>query len=128
MDSFQKCNLKYHFFTALGTVIKCPNNTGSAWEMIQLKKLYFLQSIYFQCTQNWCCLKMLLWRHLKGLQCCNIAILQMFQIFLWNKQINMTYWMRNQFCKGVCQVCSWLCKTWETLVNAVWNVAAWKCH
>ena len=73
-----------------------------------------------ECYLKCCCLKMLYWRHEKGFQYCKYS-------YKTNKQTNMKYWS-NQFCTGTCKVCSWLCKTWETLVNAVWNAAAWKCR
>ena len=38
---FQKYNWKYHLSTVLGTVIKCPKDTGSALETLHHKKLYF---------------------------------------------------------------------------------------
>ena len=34
----------------LGTVIKSPKGTGSAWETLNHEKLYFWQSIYLQCS------------------------------------------------------------------------------
>ena len=40
----------YHLFAVLGTVIKCPKGTGSAWETLHHEKLYFWQSIYLQCS------------------------------------------------------------------------------
>ena len=46
---FQKYNWKYHLSAVLGTVIKCPKGTGSAWETLHHEKLYFWQSIYLQC-------------------------------------------------------------------------------
>ena len=36
---FAKYNWKYHLFAVLGTVIKCPKGTGSAWEIITPQKV-----------------------------------------------------------------------------------------
>ena len=38
---FQKYNWKYHLSAVLGVVIKCQKSTGSAWETLHYKKLYF---------------------------------------------------------------------------------------
>ena len=46
---FQKYNWIYHLSAVLGTVIKCPKGTGSAWEILNHEKLGFWQSIYLQC-------------------------------------------------------------------------------
>ena len=43
---FQKYNWKYHLSAVLGTVIKCPKNTGSAWEIFLNKKLCFTVNIF----------------------------------------------------------------------------------
>ena len=52
MIFFPKYNWKYNLSVVLGTVIKCPKGTGSAWEIKHNEKSCFLQAIYLQCSAH----------------------------------------------------------------------------
>ena len=52
-EFFQKYNWEYNLCALLGTVIKCPNAVGSAWEENTMESCVLLQAIYFKCADIW---------------------------------------------------------------------------